>query len=621
MKKKILLALLLVLCLGVALCSCGGDEPPATETTSSSEQTNTGTGNTDTNDKETYSTGFEFVEEGDSYAIMGVGTCKDTEVKIPKKYKNKPVTRIHPYAFAYNQSIKSVVVPDTVYDVCESAFQGCTSLESVILPNKVTYISQDAFADCTALQSVTIGEEVECIGEGAFRGCGELRKISIPDTIQKICRGAFEGCDKLNYREYSGFLCLGNSKNPRMVLVKPKYDDMEECIIDGNIKLIADGAFEGYTPLTSIVIDDDTDVSIGEYAFAQCPNVEFLLLGDKVKSIGYAAFFECGKIESVVIPDSVKSIGSSAFKHCYSLKTVEIGGGVKEMGNEVFAECMQITSVTVKEGAECLGDAMLYCCQELESIKIPASVKKIGDGIFEYCVSLKTIEVDELNTNYRSHEDCLYSYDGKVLVAFPAGKECEEFIIPDCVETVGAYAFADSDVKTVHFLSGLRAIEKASFVRCFNLERVILPEGVVSIGNEAFSNCTSLKTVDLPSSLEVLGSYVFHSCDSIEYTEHEGGLYLGNETNPYLVLVGAKDKEITGFVINNQTKFIHSLAFMGCYSLEKIFVSKDIIGIGGSAFYECDALTIYCEAIGQPETWEPDWNASECPVIWGYTVK
>lgn len=621
MKRNILAVLILAFGLIFTLCACGGDEPPATDTTSSSETANTGTGNTDTNDKETYSTGFEFAKEGDSYAIMGVGTCKDTEVKIPKKYKNKPVTRIHPYAFAYNQNIKSVVVPDTVYDICDSAFQGCTSLESVILPNKVTYIRQDTFADCTALQSVTLGNKVEWIGEGAFRGCGELRKISIPDTIQKICRGAFEGCDKLNYREYSGFLCLGNSENPRMVLVKPKYDDLEECIIDGDIKLIADGAFENYASLTALVFDDETDVIIGEGAFAQCSNIEFLLFGNEVKSIGAQAFYGCSLIRSVIIPDSVTSIGSSAFQNCEALESVVIGGGIEEMGTEVFKECWRITSVTVKDGSRCLGSSMLSFCQELESITIPASVKEIGQGAFEGCVSLKTIEVDELNTNYRSHEDCLYSYDGKVLVAFPAGKECEVFVVPECVEDVGEYAFAYSDIKAVHLPLGVRTIGDLAFERCFSLESIVIPEGLEYIGYEAFSNCTSLKTVDIPSSLRQLASFAFYSCDSIEYTEHEGGLYLGNEANPYLILVSTKDKDITSLVIHEQTRFIHSWAFIRCYSLERIVISKDIICIGESAFYECDALTIYCEAKEQPEAWEDAWNAYECPVVWGYTVK
>ena len=119
MKRNILFVLILALCLSVTLCACGGDETPTTDTTSSSEQSGTGT---DTSNEETYSTGLEYAQEGDGYAVIGIGSCKDTEIKIPKKYRSKPVTRILPYAFAYNNDITSVVVPDTVYDVCEYAF-------------------------------------------------------------------------------------------------------------------------------------------------------------------------------------------------------------------------------------------------------------------------------------------------------------------------------------------------------------------------------------------------------------------------------------------------------------------------------------------------------------------
>ena len=186
---------------------------------------------------------------------------------------------------------------------------------------------------------------------------------------------------------------------------------------------------------------------------------------------------------------------------------------------------------------------------------------------------------------------------------------------------MGAYAFAFSDIKAVHLPLGVRTIGDRAFERCFSLESIVIPEGLEYIGYEAFSNCTSLKTVDIPSSLRQLASFAFYSCDSIEYTEHEGGLYLGNEANPYLILVSTKDKDITSLVIHEQTRFIHSWALIRCYALEQIVISKDIICIGESAFYECDALTIYCEAKEQPEAWESAWNASECPVVWGYTVK
>ena len=47
----------------------------------------------------------------------------------------------------------------------------CISLESIIIPESVLEIGQSAFRGCTSLKSITIPKSVKFIGEGAFYGC------------------------------------------------------------------------------------------------------------------------------------------------------------------------------------------------------------------------------------------------------------------------------------------------------------------------------------------------------------------------------------------------------------------------------------------------------------------
>ena len=89
-------------------------------------------------------------------------------------------------AFSYSTHLKSVIIPDSVKKM-DGAFQSCTSLESVIIPDSVTYIG-NAFSGCTALKSVKIPENVNFIGENDFSGCNSLTDIDYPHLKE------FEDC-------------------------------------------------------------------------------------------------------------------------------------------------------------------------------------------------------------------------------------------------------------------------------------------------------------------------------------------------------------------------------------------------------------------------------------------
>jgi hypothetical protein len=72
--------------------------------------------------------------------------------------------------------------------------------------------------------------------------------------------------------------------------------------------------------------------------------------------------------------------------------------------------------------------------------------------------------------------------------------------------------------------------------------------------------------------------------------------------------------------IPNSVTLIGDAAFAGCSALDSIVIPNSVISISKYAFNGCDSLTIYCEAASQPESWNVDWNYSNCPVVWGYAI-
>ena len=124
------------------------------------------------------------------------------------------------------------------------------------------------------------------------------------------------------------------------------------------------------------------------------------------------------------------------------------------------------------------------------------------------------------------------------------------------------------------------------------MESIIIPEGVTTIGEYAFYDCYNLQSISIPNSITYIGSEAFYECYNLEYNEDDDAYYLGNDSNPYVVLVRAKDTSITSCIINDNTKIIYHNAFQYCYSLSgELAIPNGVTQIGNSAFYECYGLT------------------------------
>ena len=120
------------------------------------------------------------------------GCSSLTSVYIPEG-----VTSIGVQAFGYCSSLTSINIPDSITSIGEFAFYGCSSLTSINIPDSVTSIGVQAFGYCPSLVSVYISEGVTSIGDYTFSDCSSLTSINIPDSITSIGEFAFYGCSSL----------------------------------------------------------------------------------------------------------------------------------------------------------------------------------------------------------------------------------------------------------------------------------------------------------------------------------------------------------------------------------------------------------------------------------------
>lgn len=148
----------------------------------------------------------------------------------------------------------------------------------------------------------------------------------------------------------------------------------------------------------------------------------------------------------------------------------------------------------------------------------------------------------------------------------------------------------ETEITNLVIPTGITTIEDRTFARFTSLQSVVIPEGVTSIGGGAFDGCESLINVSIPDSIIEIGN-AFDKCENIKYNEYDNAKYLGNESNPYVVLMSAKDKNITSCVINEKTKIIYESAFSACEKLTSIIIPEGVRSIGFGAFSGCSELT------------------------------
>ena len=116
-----------------------------------------------------------------SYIVTGEGKLTNTDIVIPRKYKELPVVQI-----------------------ADGAFEGCSMMTSIVIPDSVTVIGIGAFKDCVRLTETEIPDSIDIIESYTFSGCVCLQKITIPSSVEYIDENAFENCTSLTDVYYAG---------------------------------------------------------------------------------------------------------------------------------------------------------------------------------------------------------------------------------------------------------------------------------------------------------------------------------------------------------------------------------------------------------------------------------
>ncbi|MDO5133065.1 MAG: leucine-rich repeat domain-containing protein [Eubacteriales bacterium] len=140
---------------------------------------------------------YSFKATDDALSFTVTSYSGDEEnVVIPEEYCSKPVTILYDKLFAGHDEITSIQFPDTITDLGELVFDGCTGLKHLELPASLMYLWGQTFVRC-GIEEIILPDGIRTIPPKAFKDCRNLRKVVCGAGMRKIYGGAFNGCTQL----------------------------------------------------------------------------------------------------------------------------------------------------------------------------------------------------------------------------------------------------------------------------------------------------------------------------------------------------------------------------------------------------------------------------------------
>ncbi len=429
-------------------------------------------------------------------------------VKIGSKVKTIPAN-----VFYNCHNITEIVLPETLEMICKNAFYGCSSLTNIIIPKNVRTIDDFAFYGCSSIIKMILPQSVTTVGKEILGNCYELQEVFFPDTIRSIGTVTFKNCSKLKS------VVLPDCVNQLSPECFYKCSSLENVKISMEITKIDEQTFYGCISLKNITLPENLTY-IGEKAFYNCGSLEEVNISQGVTFIGEKAFMGCKKLEEIILPENVLEIGDGAFSDCNELSSVTFNPlKCSKMGSlkyPVFVDCNQLSTVNIGSDVQEIPEYAFYGCEKLLSISIPNNTTNLGIGAFWGCNSLVSIsigksvdnadafmfkdysELTEIkvegdNNKFASVNDILFLKDMSEIISYPAGKDSQEFVVPDSVNKINEYAFANNSlIKRVILNENLESIEFAAFMNCNNLSSLVVPVDVKEIKDMVFNGCDNM---------------------------------------------------------------------------------------------------------------------------------
>ena len=258
----------------------------------------------------------------------------------------------------------------------------------------------------------------------------------------------------------------------------------------------------------------------------------------------------------------------------------------------IFRQLGTCTEIHVETKGELENVLAGYDYANIESLKITGVLNDV-DFLFIYRMmpKLKNLDIAEVNITALPTQ------------AFYKSTNVEHLILPKTLTTIGKEMFYRSKLKSVVIPASVETIEAAAFMGCSSLATVTFEKGsqLKTIGGGyysssysyyygAFADCTALTSIEIPASVETIEAAAFMRCSKLATVTFEKGSQLktigGDYSSSYYYGVFSDCTALKSIEIPASVETIEATAFKGCSSLATVTFEKgsQLKTIGGGYY-------------------------------------
>lgn len=527
----------------------------------------------------------------------------------------------NPFYSAYalylgDELLTDLVIPGTVTDISQYAFDGCTSISSVYIPQSVTSIGQYAFNGMNSLKTVRYaGSQTDWlkIQIGSYNDSLTGLTPEFDQSLADYCRITTAATEHGTVAVDNVMAKVGDTVT--ITAIPAAGYAVESYLVDG--VAIPDGG-NTFTATRDHVVsaafvkaydvaDDgkacgdcganikwalDTKGTLHVYGtgamydyngnnggpfYLYRNDIQSVQFSGNITTIGNYAFWNCEGLTEIVIPASVTSIGSGAFESCTSLTEIVISGNVTSIGRYAFLLC-GLTS------AEFLGNA-------------PST---FGEDVFGYKPSNFTIFYHSGTTGWTSPKWNGYN-------AVCRDKITTDFstLDDDNRNGQGIYFQLNATAKTATVGKNTTDDNNAGYDGGQN-GSIVIPDtvtkngetyNVIGINQYAFANCAWVNTVSIGRYVSAIEPSAFRGCknltaitvdaNNLQFADQDGVLF--DKCGLYLYAYPAGRAAAT-YDIPDTCDTVGTQSFYGAVNLTSLTVPTSVKNIGAKAFAQCNAL-------------------------------
>ena len=578
----------------------------------------------------------------------------ELRLQIKKAVVNKGITYVGTWAFRDCAELTSVSLPAGLEEMGSSVFNDCTSLTSITIPAGVTSIGGDFFYGCASLKSVTLPDSLWDAGGCTFMYCTSLTSVRLPANLRDIAWWMFKDCTSLTSvtiprgtvevkkEAFDGCTSLknvtftGSAADWKGVTIRPGNTALTSAAIkctgstvltaptltlsvgkkgQPTLKWSAVSGAAGYQLWCSYDGGDDCDPCYRWYANNDKTATSYTVPTDYLEK-GRTYTYKVRAVTSSGAVGSFSKEVTFTYNPAASLAAPTVTAGLDDQGYPAltwpavpdaaryevyraasedgnFAQLAAVTSNSYTNSAVLTDGAAYY-------YKVRALDSDGEAGPFSDVVSVTYTARPALVASGKCGDSASWKLDADgVLTITGAGPmadygaygpwyiahltDIKKVVVQEGVTTIGDHAFANlSYVTSVTIPSSITSIGAHAFEKCRLGGAVTLPEGLTAIGDFAFSG-SGMASLTLPESLRTIGNSAFLFCSLRELTIPDGVTSIGTGAFCNASLTSVK-LPASGVTLGDSL-------FQECENLTEVTLPADLTVIGDSMFENCTKLT------------------------------